>query len=66
LELLQERLKDPDHAQRIFALSEIKKEVSGATQSMTSVPKPLKFLVKHYAALKEIYHGTPSSNFKVN
>jgi 26S proteasome regulatory subunit N1 len=65
LELLFERLKDHDQAQRIYALSEIKKEVAGATQSMTSVPKPLKFLSKHYTGLKEIYHATPSSDFKV-
>lgn len=66
LELLFERLKDPEHAQRIHALSEIKKEVSNATQSMTSVPKPLKFLSKHYQGLKEVYNSVPSSDYKVN
>ena len=60
-----ERLRDHEEAQRLHALSEIKKDVSGATSSMTSVPKPLKFLSKHYAGLKEIYHALPASDFKV-
>jgi len=50
----------------LFALSELKKEVAGATTSMTSVPKPLKFLSKHYAGLKVLYNSLPSSNFKVS
>jgi 26S proteasome regulatory subunit N1 len=65
LEILYERLRDPEEAQRLHALSEIKKDVSGATSSMTSVPKPLKFLSKHYAGLKDIYHALPASDFKV-
>ena len=65
LELLFERLKDHEEEQRVYALTELKKEVSGATSSMTSVPKPLKFLVKHYPGLKEIYHAIPSSVYKV-
>lgn len=55
LDLLVERLSDHDLAQRQFALSEIKKEVSGATSSMTSVPKPLKFMTNHYKKMKEAY-----------
>jgi 26S proteasome regulatory subunit N1 len=66
LDLLYERLSDADQAQRLYALSEIKKEVSGATSSMTSVPKPLKFLSKHYPGLKEVYNATPSSDYKVS
>jgi 26S proteasome regulatory subunit N1 len=37
------------------ALDEIKTEVRTATSSMTSVPKPLKYLRKHYDELKEFY-----------
>lgn len=48
LELCVERLKDAEEVQRVHSLNEIKKEVAGATSSMTSVPKPLKFLSKHY------------------
>ena len=65
LELLNERLRDHEEAQRIFALAEIKKEVSGSTSSMTSVPKPLKFLSKHYEGMKDYYSTLPDSSFKV-
>lgn len=37
------------------ALDEIKNEVSSATSSMTSVPKPLKYMRPHYDTLKEFY-----------
>lgn len=66
LELLNERLRDADIAQRKFALQEIKKEVAGATSSMTSVPKPLKFLSGLYTALRDYYLSLPQSDFKVN
>jgi 26S proteasome regulatory subunit N1 len=55
LDLLTERLKDVDPEQRKFALTEIKKEVANATATMTSVPKPLKFLIGSYKGLKEFY-----------
>ena len=66
LELLNERLRDPEQAQRLHALAEIKKEVAGATSSMSSVPKPLKFLSKHYQGMKDLYHSLPASDFKVS
>ena len=65
LEILNERLRDADPAQRVHALSEIKKEVAGATSSMTSVPKPLKFLSKHYKAMRDYYNTLAPSDFKV-
>lgn len=65
LDLCFERLKDIEEAQRVYALSEIKKEIAGATSTMTSVPKPLKFLSIHYPAMKEIYNALPHSDFKV-
>ena len=65
LDLLYERLSDIEEEQRLYALAELKKEVAGATTSMTSVPKPLKFLSKHYEGLKTLYNSLPSSNFKV-
>ena len=65
LELLNERLRDHEEAQRLYALAEIKKEVAGATSSMTSVPKPLKFLSKHYQGMKDYYSTLPASSFKV-
>lgn len=52
LELLVERLTDRDVAQRVNALDQLKLEISGATSTMTSVPKPLKFLSPIYATVK--------------
>jgi hypothetical protein len=66
MELLNERLRDADPAQRVFALGEIKKEVAGATQSMTSVPKPLKFLSQHYKGMRDYYNTLAPSDFKVS
>ena len=40
---------------RSNALDVIVTELRSATASMTSVPKPLKFLRPHFAALKEVY-----------
>ena len=65
LELLNERLRDADPAQQAHALKEIKKEVAGATSSMTSVPKPLKFLSKHYKEMRDYYNTLADSEFKV-
>lgn len=45
----------------------IKKEVSEATSSMTSVPKPLKFLTSLYKKLTETYEKyTTQDSFKVS
>jgi 26S proteasome regulatory subunit N1 len=40
---------------RLKALDVIVSELRSATSSMTSVPKPLKFLRPHYSALKDLY-----------
>ena len=66
LELLIERLSDRDSAQRDHALKEFKSEISGATTSMTSVPKPLKFLSPHYKKIVEIYEQQIDSEYKVS
>jgi hypothetical protein len=66
LEILIERLSDRDAAQRDYALKEFKTEISGATSSMTSVPKPLKFLSPHYKRIVEIYELQIDGEFKVS
>jgi 26S proteasome regulatory subunit N1 len=66
LELLVERLSDRDAAQRDYALKEFKIEIAGATSSMTSVPKPLKFLSPHYKKIQEVYELQLDSQFKVS
>lgn len=55
LELCLERLGDKDATLRQQALDMIKTEVSGATSSMSSIPKPLKFMAPMYDKLKERY-----------
>jgi hypothetical protein len=66
LEILVERLSDRDAAQREYALKEFKTEIAGATSSMTSVPKPLKFLSPHYKRIVEIYELQIDGEFKVS
>lgn len=50
-----QRLQDANVDIRRKALDEIKHEVSSATSSMTSVPKPLKYMRPHYDTLKSFY-----------
>lgn len=40
-------------------MDSIRKEIKEATSSMTSVPKPLKFLRAHYDTLKSIFEKLP-------
>lgn len=57
LELLVERTLEKDEALAKTAVDAIRVEIRSATSSMTSVPKPLKFLRPHFAALKEHQTG---------
>jgi 26S proteasome regulatory subunit N1 len=66
LELLVERLSDKDQAQVVYAMEQLKQEISGATKTMTSVPKPLKFLSPHYAAIKAAYEAQTDATLKVS
>jgi 26S proteasome regulatory subunit N1 len=55
LELAVLRTRDSDPAIVSNALEHLRKEIRSSTTSMTSVPKPLKFLRPHYGPLKEVY-----------
>ena len=55
LELCVKRLSDKEAGLRQNALEMIKTEVAGATSSMTSVPKPLKFLTPLYKELTDTH-----------
>ena len=66
LELLVERLTDREMAQRVHALDQLKLEISGATKTMTSVPKPLKFLSPHFPKIKAAYEAETDSTIKVS
>ena len=47
-----------------MALTHLMTEIRSATSSMTSVPKPLKFLRPHYATLKTTYTALPDGENK--
>ncbi|KAL4872664.1 hypothetical protein BDV12DRAFT_182999 [Aspergillus spectabilis] len=55
LEMLVERLKEPDTSLYKPALDAIKNFIKTSTSSMTAVPKPLKFLRPHYDDLAALY-----------
>ncbi|KAL7849419.1 hypothetical protein SRHO_G00210420 [Serrasalmus rhombeus] len=63
LELMVERLGEKDTSLYRPALEELRRQIRSSTTSMTSVPKPLKFLRPHYGKLKEVYEGmAPGEN----
>ncbi|KAL5006869.1 hypothetical protein ScPMuIL_015675 [Solemya velum] len=55
LNMLVERLLEPDQKLYKPALESLRTQIRASTTSMTSVPKPLKFLRPHYETLKEVY-----------
>jgi 26S proteasome regulatory subunit N1 len=59
------RLYDTDYDLKINAYNMIRTEITSATSSMTSIPRPLKFLRLHYEALKDYeskYETTDENN----
>lgn len=65
LDLLAERVRDADPGVQKLALDTLSAEIRSSTSSMTSVPKPLKFLRAHYDPLKEFYAAMQPSPNKV-
>lgn len=61
LDMLAERALDADAGVQKAALDAMINEVRSSTSSMTSVPKPLKFLRPHYAVLKGAFETTPNT-----
>ncbi|WOL06849.1 26S proteasome non-ATPase regulatory subunit [Canna indica] len=64
LELYVERVQDADPGVQKLALESMRQEIRTATSSMTSVPKPLKFLRPHYGTLKAYFETMPESDLK--
>ncbi|KAH7860237.1 hypothetical protein Vadar_011070 [Vaccinium darrowii] len=64
LELYVERVQDTDPGLQKVALESMRQEIRTSTSSMTSVPKPLKFLRPHYATLKAYYDTMADSEVK--
>ena len=64
LDMLAARAQDGDLRLAKVAVESIGNEIRTATSSMTSVPKPLKFLKEHYAPLKK-HFGSLEGNSAV-
>ncbi|KAJ7839597.1 armadillo-type protein [Mycena olivaceomarginata] len=64
LEMLAERLKEPNTELYRPALETLRTLIRTSTSSMTSVPKPLKFLRPLYPDLQTLYETWPTSEDK--
>ncbi|KAI0635261.1 26S proteasome regulatory complex non-ATPase subcomplex Rpn1 subunit [Trametes polyzona] len=64
LEMLIERLREPNIELYRPALETLRTLIRTSTSSMTSVPKPLKFLHPHYPGLQDLYETWPPSEDK--
>ncbi|KAK6919119.1 26S proteasome non-ATPase regulatory subunit RPN1, C-terminal [Dillenia turbinata] len=64
LELYVGRVQDSDPGVQKLALESMRQEIRTSTSSMTSVPKPLKFLRPHYGTLKTFYETMKDSDLK--
>ncbi|KAI0372041.1 26S proteasome regulatory complex non-ATPase subcomplex Rpn1 subunit [Pilatotrama ljubarskyi] len=64
LEMLIERLREPNTELYRPALETLRTLIRTSTSSMTSVPKPLKFLHPHYPALQALYETWSPSEDK--
>ncbi|KAK8743712.1 hypothetical protein OTU49_001226 [Cherax quadricarinatus] len=64
LNMLVERLQEPNADLYKPALEQIRSLIRSSTTSMTSVPKPLKFMRLHYQAMKDIYEKIKDSKLK--
>eukprot|EP01027_Heterolobosea_sp_BB2_P017777 GEZU01025151.1.p1 GENE.GEZU01025151.1~~GEZU01025151.1.p1 ORF type:complete len:915 (-),score=306.66 GEZU01025151.1:111-2855(-) len=62
LELLVTRIQDADEGVQRFALQTMGDRIKSATASMTSVPKPLKFLRPFYDVIVAHYNNVPPTN----
>lgn len=59
LHMLVERLDESNVDLYLPSLEALRKLIRASTTSMTSVPKPLKFMRPHYEKMKEIYKKMP-------
>ena len=57
LDLAVQRLQETDRNLHKQALDHLVNEIRSSTSSMTSVPKPLKFLRAHYDTIKKTYES---------
>ncbi|KAH9424816.1 26S proteasome non-ATPase regulatory subunit 2 [Dermatophagoides pteronyssinus] len=64
LELYVHRLEESNVSLYKPALEALRTQIKSSTTSMTSVPKPLKFLRPHYDTLKNLYEKMPTEETK--
>lgn len=62
--LMVTRIGEGNPGVQKLALQQIANEIRSATTSMTSVPKPLKFLRAHYQTLVDVYDRTSDADVK--
>ncbi|RUS76686.1 hypothetical protein EGW08_015541 [Elysia chlorotica] len=62
--MLVERLVEPNQKLYPAALESLRTQIRASTTSMTSVPKPLKFLRPHYDTLKEVHEKIKDKDTK--
>ncbi len=62
LEMLVTRILETDIALRNTALDAIGTHIRESIGTMTSIPKPLKFLKAHYPSLKEAHAASMDDN----
>jgi 26S proteasome regulatory subunit N1 len=65
LEMLVQRLEDPDTGLHRPSLEALRVQIRDSTSSMASIPKALKFLRPHYASLAGIYERMQDAADKV-
>eukprot|EP01100_Stratorugosa_tubuloviscum_P001671 TRINITY_DN1378_c0_g1_i1.p1 TRINITY_DN1378_c0_g1~~TRINITY_DN1378_c0_g1_i1.p1 ORF type:complete len:865 (-),score=424.26 TRINITY_DN1378_c0_g1_i1:147-2741(-) len=65
IELFVQRIEEQDPAQQKSALVGLQTEIKSSTSSMTSVPKPLKYLRIHYHPLKHHYETVLDSENRI-
>ncbi|KAF7287448.1 regulatory particle non-ATPase 1 [Rhynchophorus ferrugineus] len=64
LNLCVERLTENDENLYLSALNVLGTKIRASTTSMTSVPKPLKFMRPHYDTMKQVYEKITNPNVK--
>eukprot|EP00304_Pavlova_gyrans_P002895 CAMPEP_0206057206 /NCGR_PEP_ID=MMETSP1466-20131121/43897_1 /ASSEMBLY_ACC=CAM_ASM_001126 /TAXON_ID=44452 /ORGANISM="Pavlova gyrans, Strain CCMP608" /LENGTH=927 /DNA_ID=CAMNT_0053432475 /DNA_START=81 /DNA_END=2864 /DNA_ORIENTATION=+ len=64
LDMMAERALDKDPGVQKAALDSMVNEIRTSTSSMTSVPKPLKFLRPHFGTLKTAFEGSSDATNK--
>jgi 26S proteasome regulatory subunit N1 len=55
-------LYDIDADIRMNSYNMLKTEITTSTTSMTSIPRPLKFIIPHFQAIKEAHDKYPSND----